>query len=241
MTNCYRCGASGEEKKLFDAISGKGIVKICEDCLAIEKFPVVKKPEFSEESEKQKSVRDRLIGMNKRFNYGKEPNLRDLIDQKFKEKSIQTYPDLIDNFHWTLQKIRRDKKISRLQLAKAIDESEERIKLIESGFLPDNNYQVLAKIENYFGVSFRKNKAGFLNSEERKFVLDNSLIENEPIEENEKLSFDYNSVNKLKIGDLKKMKEKKKFSLWNRKKEIPQQEDTEVDFEEEWSQEDFEN
>lgn len=243
MTNCYRCGVSDEEKKLFDAISGKGIVKICEDCLAVEKFPVVSKPVEKVDTEKQKSVRDRLIGMNKKFNYGREPNLRDLIDQKFKEKSSPLNLDLIDNFHWALQKIRRDRKVSRLQLAKAIDETEEKIKLLESGFLPDGNYQVLAKVENYFGINLRKNKAGFLNSEEKKFVLDNSLIENE-IEETGKLSFDFNSVNKLKVGDLKeidKERKKNKFGFWNRKKEIPKEENVEVDFEEEWSQENFED
>jgi ribosome-binding protein aMBF1 (putative translation factor) len=226
MNSCFRCGASEEDKKLYNAISGKGIVKICEDCASIERFPIITKPvEKINESEKQKSVRERLIGMNKRFNYGKEPNLRDLIEQKFKERTTLSNPDLVDNFHWAIQKIRRTRKISREQLAKAINEPEASIKVLEQGFLPDNNYQVLTKVENYFGVSFRKKASGFPDTDSKKFVLDNSLIE-----EPKHLGFDFNTTQKLKIGDLKEMK----------KKQEEEKNNTSVEWEEEWSEEDLE-
>jgi len=239
MASCYRCGVSGEDKKLFDAISGKGIVKICEDCLAIERLPIIKKPvEKVEVSQKQVSVRDRLIGMNSKFSYGKEPNLRDLVDQKFKERGTQSHPDLVENFHWTIQRIRRTRRITREDFAKAIGESEATVRMIEQGFLPDNNYKVLAKVESYLGVSFRKNASGFPDTDSKKFVLDDSLV-SKGDKESKHLGFDHNSVQKLKIGDLKDIKKKQeqteeKLGYGKRKDD-----DDSVEWEEEYTEEDL--
>lgn len=204
MNQCLRCGISGEKAELFDTISSKGIIKLCRDCAFIEGFPIIKKPtekQFSE-SEKQKSIRDRLIGMNKKF--GKEVQLRDLIDQKFK-KTVQLPSDLTDNFHWTIQRIRRNRKITREQFAKGIGESEATVRMVESGFLPESNYKIISKIEGYLGMSLRKaGSSGFPNTDEKRFVLDNSLVEKEKRE----LAFDRESIRELKVGDLKEMDEK---------------------------------
>jgi ribosome-binding protein aMBF1 (putative translation factor) len=230
MTECFRCGVSGEDKKLYDAIFGKGIVKICEDCAAFEKLPIISKPvEKVAESEKQKSVRDRLIGMNKRFSFGKEPNLRDLVDQKFKDRVIQPHPDLVENFHWTIQRIRRARRISREEFAKAISEPDATIRMVEQGFLPDNNYKVITKIENYFGISLRKNSSGFPDTDSKKFILDNSLIEKKNTEP-KKLGFDRDSLNQLKISDLKEMKKKQEEESKNQSL---------ASWEDEWSEEDL--
>lgn len=228
MGNCFRCGASEGDKKLFDGISGKGIVKICEDCLRIEKFPLIKKP-VEKVEEKQKSVRERLVGMNSRFNYGKEPSLRDLIDEKYKAKNPQVHSDMIDNFHWTIQRIRRVRRITREEFAKGIGESDAVVRMIESGFLPEDNYKVVAKVEKFLGTSLRKSTSGFPNTDERKFVLDNSLIQSDRLEDEPKqLGFDYNSVRKLKIGDLNSMKKKQE-----KEKNNP------VEWEEEYTEEDL--
>lgn len=226
MAECVRCGVSDSEKKLVDAISEQGIVKICEDCLAIEDLPVIKKVE--EQPEKQKSVRERLIGMNKKFSYGKEPTLRDLIDEKYK-KNPQIYSDLIDNFHWEIQRARRKKKITREQFAKGIGESESTVRMIEQGILPEENYKIISRIEEFLLVNLRKTNSGFSSTDSKKFILDNSLIKNEKLEnEKEQLGFDYNSVKKLKIGDLKKMKKKEREE---------EKEKKDVNWGEEWAEE----
>lgn len=231
MENCFRCGVSEENKPLFNAISGKGIVKICSNCSAMEGFPIIKKPvEKVEETEKQKSVRERLIGMNKKFSSGKEPTLRDLIDEKYKAKNPQVHPDLTENFHWKIQQIRRNRKITREQFAAGIGESDATIRMIEGGILPEDNYKIISKIEKYLGISLRKNEQDSQSIEAKKFVLDNSLIQTSDLEDEPKqLGFDYNSVKKLKIGDLQKMNEnkeiiekerkEKRIPFWKRKKE----------------------
>jgi ribosome-binding protein aMBF1 (putative translation factor) len=245
MDVCFKCGASEENKKLFDAISREGIVKICEDCLAVEKCPIIRKPVEVPVSEPPKSIRERLVGMNKKSFPGNEPKLRDLIDQKYKAKNPQVKSDLVDNFHWTIQRIRRVRKITREQFSKGIDEPEATIRMIEGGFLPEDNYKIISKIEKYLGVSLRKNGSGFPNTEEKKFVLDNSLIEGES--EEPRLGFDYNSADKLKVGDLKKMDEGlgeeeksffKKFAFWNKKKKetVEEEKDNPLEWSEEHSQ-----
>ena len=44
MNDCFNCGVSGERIRLFDAISGKGIVKICKECASKENIPIIRKP-----------------------------------------------------------------------------------------------------------------------------------------------------------------------------------------------------
>ena len=167
--------------------------------------------------------------MNKKFSGSREPNLRELIDKKFKEKNGQTYSDLVDNFHWTIQRIRRARRITRGDFANKIGESESTVQMIESGILPEDNYKIISKIENYFGISLRKGNPNMTNTESpKKFILDNSLIE----EEEKELTFDPDSLKQLKISDLRKMKEKQ---------EREQVKETSFEsWEDEWSEEDFE-
>lgn len=211
---CFRCGASDERVRLHDAISGKGIVKVCDDCASLERLPIIKRATEKqiEESQRHVSMRDRLAGMNRGRIAGREVTLRDLIDKNINAGKIQPHPDLIENFHWTIQRIRRARKITREEFAKGISEPESTIRMVEQGFLPENNYKVINKIESFFGVTLRKSgSSGFpdtnLHEPSRRFVLDNSLIEKEK-EPPKRLSFNRDAARQLKISDLKDMKKK---------------------------------
>ncbi len=211
INECYKCGISGEKVRLYDAISSKGIVKICGECNLIEKLPVIKKPtgEQITESERQKSVRDRLANMNKgRVLTGREMSLRELVDRDLKAKKLQSHPDLVDNFHWNIQRVRRNRKITREQFAKGINENETTVRMIEQGFLPENDYRIINKIEGFLGINLHK-KAGdsvFPAEQPKKYMLDNSLISKE--EQARKLRFDSDTARRLKIADIKDMKKK---------------------------------
>lgn len=229
---CFRCGVSEDKVKLYDAISNKGVVKICDYCASIEHFPIVKKPTDNQIAPPQQLVRDRLSRMGRTQSIGREISLRELVDRDLKTKKMQNHPDLIDNFHWAIQRIRRNKKITREQFAKGIDEPESKIRMIEQGFLPENDYKIINKIESYLGISLRKSGAsGFPNTDvmQKKYVLDNSLITKE---EPKKLSFDIPTTRQLKIADLRNMKKK-------HEEEKKQEEMKPVDsWEEEYSQDD---
>jgi ribosome-binding protein aMBF1 (putative translation factor) len=219
INECYRCGVSGEKVRLYDAISSKGIVKICDECNAIEKLPVIKKPtgEQITESERQKSVRDRLANMNRRLTTGREMSLREIVDRDLKAKKLQSHPDLIDNFHWSIQRVRRNRKITREQFAKGINESEATVRMIEQGFLPENDYRIINKIEGYLRINLHKlGTSDFSKEQPKKYVLDNSLIAKQPAKQ---LAFDLESAKNLKIADIKEMKkrqeeEKKPVDSW---------------------------
>lgn len=199
MNECVRCGASGEKVRLYDAISSRSIVKICGDCNAIEKLPLIKKPTTEQitESKRQKSVRDMLSGMDGKKMVGREMTLRELVDKNLKERLARQPSDLIDNFHWTIQRIRRSRKITREQFAKAIGESEATVRMLESGILPNNDYRIINKVEGFLGVNLHR--AGSSELSEKR------LREERPLK---KLGFDRESVGQLKIADLREMKKR---------------------------------
>lgn len=181
MEECYKCGISGNNTKIYSAISNKGIVKICGDCNSLEKLPIIKKPteEQIEESKRLRhvSVSERLRNMNTPKIAGREVNLRSLIDKKFQSNIVKTPSDLIPNFHWTIQRIRRTRKISREEFAKGIGESESTVRMIEQGILPEENYKIINKIENFLKISLRKETPSITLKPEKKFILDNSILE----------------------------------------------------------------
>lgn len=252
MAECFRCGVSGENTTLYNAISSKGIVKLCSHCASMEKLPIIKKPTEEQLNPVQRhiSVRDRLTNMNKSHMARQDVTLRDLIDKKFKDRGIQSHPDLIDNFHWTIQQVKRVKRITREQFAKGIGESEANVRMIEQGFLPENNYQIINKIEGFLGISLRKaGSSGFPDTSQfssKRFVLDDSLISKEEQKQKEiPKKFSPSEINQLKISDLKNMKKKqdeksKQQSSESWEEEYSQDDEKFLDAQEEYSEEDFE-
>jgi len=208
MNECYKCGVSGESTKLYHAISNRGIVKICGDCNSLEKLPIMKKPTEEQISESKSprhvSVSDRLNNMNRGRLMGKEVTLRALVDKKFNSPIVQVPADIIPNFHWTIQRIRRARKISREEFARGISEPESTVRMIEQGLLPEDNYKIINKIEGFLKISLRKNGSEFIDPSKR-FVLDNSLIERAVPK---KLTFDRSASKDLNIKDLRDMKKK---------------------------------
>jgi ribosome-binding protein aMBF1 (putative translation factor) len=208
MNECYRCGVSGDKVNLYHAISNRGIVKICGDCNSLEKLPIMKKPTDEQISESKSprhvSVSERLNNMN-RTRLGTEVSLRTLVDKNLKSQIVQVPADLIPNFHWTIQRIRRARKISREEFAKGIGEPESTVRMVEQGLLPEDNYKIINKIEGFLKISLRKaGTSEFASNDPRRFTLDNSLIERTP----KKLSFDRNATKDIKIEDLREMKKK---------------------------------
>lgn len=216
MNECYKCGVSGDRVKLYHAISNKGIVKICGDCNSLEKFPIMNKPTEEQISEskspRQKSVQERLANMNQNRFLGREVTLRTLVDKNLKSQTVQVPSDIIPNFHWAIQRIRRARKISREEFARGINEQESTVRMIEQGLLPEGNYKIINKIESFLNISLRKaGSSGFPDTDSPKqFILDDSLTEKVPMKQ---LSFDPSSTKELKIEDLREMGKKEKTGV----------------------------
>lgn len=76
---------------------------------------------------------------------------------KFGQKKNNAVNDLITNFNWEISKNRKAKNMTRAKLAQLIDSNEENVKMIELGELPSDDFVLISRIENVFGINLRKN------------------------------------------------------------------------------------
>ncbi len=243
---CFKCGADGSKVRLFDAISGEGIKKICERCSKEEKLPLIKRPttdqlKRAESNTPVRKVLEKMSGnkgdserakkevyeRDKKMLENQEISLRDLVEKKYKDspKKSLPRPDLIDNFHWVIMRARRSRKISYKQLAEAISESETALQMAEKGILPEDDNKLVHKLETYFGIRLVKEKSPFSDSKKENFSFSEDSNQNsEP-----SLSFDPYTSKKITISDLQELKKKKqeKEEEEQIKKDISEEELTE--------------
>ncbi len=211
VEECFNCGISRERLRLFDAISGKGIVKICKECASKGDMPLVKKLEETplyqnlktNLTEKSKTVYERLSKISgydlrnrkteeeKELLKKQETTLKDIVDRNFKIQIKESKPrsDLVNNFHWIIMRARRSKHITQEQLAKEIAEPEAAIKLIEKGTFPENSPNLIFKLENYLRIKLVK----------KEFVEKNE-------EKPKEIGFDAMTTKNLTISDLQEMR-----------------------------------
>ncbi len=76
---------------------------------------------------------------------------------KFGAKKNNAAQDLISNFNWEISKNRKSKNMTRLKLAQMINATEEQIKMLELGELPADDFVLISRIEQVFGINLRKN------------------------------------------------------------------------------------
>jgi len=249
MTECYRCGVSDERERLFDAVSNRGVVKICKSCANEDSLPLVQPMDLSK-PEKTKTVYERLSAManldpqkhrqmvNERekedsmrrsrldFDRKKRTSLNDITEANLQKNKPQPRTDLVNNFHWTIMRARRAKKLTQKQLAENIGELESVIKNAEEGTILDNADSLIMKLETYLGVKLRKEDAAKREIREK--------FEREA-------NFDPATVENLTISDLQEIKKKKEsenpggfFSFFkrNKKEEAKPEEKNELSGEE---------
>ncbi len=217
---CFKCGVSGSRVRLFDVISDRGIVKICEKCFSEEDMPIVRKPssfQLWETKNKLPSSRqtvyerlshmsgikkaDNISERNRELLDKQETTLKDIIDKNLERSSWKIVPkdDLVDNFHWIIMRARRLKHLTQSQFARAIAEPEATIKILEEGVLVEGSYKVINKIENYLGIKLVKKEAV---GKVREF--------------DKKIDFDPITAKTLTISDLKEMKQKKEGEIFKK-------------------------
>ena len=212
---CSFCGASGQKIRLFDAISPKGIVKICELCSRKEDIPILRRPttfqlkEAERKSEVYKilsSAREYRESLKKIQDKEAEKQNTNLLLKQIADKNYERFVsseqkprlDLVENFQWVIMRARKFRKLTTEQLAREISESEAAIKMAEKGILPEDDYRIINKLGSFLGITLVKNP------------------ELQPPEISEKqpariLKFDPIMAKNITISDLKRMKEEKDF------------------------------
>lgn len=221
---CFRCLKSGKIVRLLDAIYGNEVAKICEECALLEDIPIIRKPSSFqlEESNRQYTVQERLARMSGvkgkaepsslKIQVKKEETRGITLDRLRKPKDyseilrrreerarVRNIPlNLIDNYNWFIQRARRNRKMTLIQLGSIIGESNSSLKLIEDGFLPDDADRIIRKIEQFFKINLRKSQQqGEVERIER--VKTPARI----------LSFNPKTLSDLTISDLRKLKEER--------------------------------
>ncbi len=183
---CFRCERTGEEVRLFDAISGEEVIKICESCSALEDIPIIKKPTSFQlkEAERPHTVYERLAraaGLHDKAKEAKEKiieketakiiakgitldNLRKPRDfRKIGDATIDIIKadkplNLIDNYNWYIQRARRARGLTTKQFADMLGESEITVKMIERAELPGDYERVIRKIQQFLGIGLEKGR-----------------------------------------------------------------------------------
>ena len=111
--------------------------------------------------------------------------------------------DLIDNFHWVIMRFRRQKKLTQEQFANAISEPVSAIMMAEQGILPEKDYVLARKIENFLGIVIVKGDA-----EKKQETPGNPMLSVPKV-----LKFESNTTKELTIADLRRIKERKEFDV----------------------------
>jgi ribosome-binding protein aMBF1 (putative translation factor) len=75
---------------------------------------------------------------------------------KFGNKKNNVIQDLIPNFHWEIARQRKKRNITRHKLAEMIMASESDVKMIELGELPYDDFVLINRLEQLFGINLRK-------------------------------------------------------------------------------------
>ena len=224
MNKCFKCGVSGDRALLFDAVSEKGIVKICRKCSFEENIPIIKY--LKEKTEKRPTVYERLSrlsGVEIKSEKDKVSGqiayrarneiLRKIADQNFSKNVLDENPfGMVNNFHWIIMRARRAKKLTQKQFAEAIEESEEAINMAEKGVLPKNDFVLVNKIENYLGIRIKNETL-----RERSFDEEVNQVKEEFLQnvEEDKIKFDDTTTKTLTIADLQEIKKKKEEKIFS--------------------------
>ncbi|MEK6840465.1 MAG: helix-turn-helix transcriptional regulator [Nanoarchaeota archaeon] len=235
---CSICGISGKMRNVFEVISPKGVVLACEKCISEEGFPILKRPDkrvFDESDRKSRvsDVMERLTGVKpkereRREFGGKEKTLREIVDKRHEEKTkvqglnLKPRPDLVDNFHWIIMRVRRLRGITQGQLAEAIGEAESAVKMAEQGVVPPG-YGLVDKLERFLRVKLIRER----NFHDPLFAMTQFLEKSKSQEKNPRIfsqsqpkifsqpqqkkaiSFDRQILDSLTISDLKRIKMEK--------------------------------
>ncbi|MEK6792580.1 MAG: hypothetical protein AABX96_04935 [Nanoarchaeota archaeon] len=78
---------------------------------------------------------------------------------KFGVKKNNAVQDLIPNFNWEISRNRKKSNLTRAKLAVMIKATEENVKMIELGELPADDFILISRIEQIFGINLRKHPA----------------------------------------------------------------------------------
>ncbi len=152
------------ELKMVEAIDEGRIVCVSEEYAVREGLMILRKPHMAAPA--QPLVEERPE---------KRSSGIDALRKPLRYKQNDIAPSLVEHFHWVVAQKRKERNMTRKQLATAVQCSEHALKMIENGILPADNYILINRIEKYFGIALRKDGQNYQGSM-RDLALSSSAI-----------------------------------------------------------------
>ncbi len=171
---------------IVEAIEEGKIVRVTESYAKIEGLPIIRKPIAKRHPKKNTEEDPRLT-----FEDFRKP---------LNWKKNQVVSELSENFQWEIARKRKERGLTRRQLAKAIEETESNIKLLENGILPRNDFVIINKIQTFFNINLRKDKKDFAQSP-RDMLYKKSDEDQSPTKEQNKEKTSSSSDKDIEIID----------------------------------------
>lgn len=146
-----------QEDRMVDAIEEGRIVRVTESYAKHEGLAILRKPSFQEN-------KPQVVPQEKANSSWSSFALKESLMKTPSWKEKQVISELVPNFHWQIRVERKKRGLTKAQLAKAINESEENIKLVEFGKLPSEDFVLVNKLQKYLNINLRKDGKNFTDS-----------------------------------------------------------------------------
>lgn len=145
-------------EKLVDVIKEGEILRVTESQAKAEDLFILRRVEIEQRDSSQNTSK---IPQDQSY---KKPSILDSWKRgETGYKKNDVISDLVPNFNWDISSKRRQKNLSRRQLAEKAGVTEEEIKNVELGILTRDDFSLISKIENVLGISLRKNNVAPVN------------------------------------------------------------------------------
>ena len=163
------------EDSLVDAIEEGKIVRVKEGYARREGLPILRR-DIKEHGEQEKKSAAQSKEDFESSLYGVD-SFRRPLDWKKR----QVVSELIDNFNWHITRARRHKDLSRKQFADAVGVSENEVKMLENGILPEEGFNLINRVQEFLRINLRKDGQDF--SQPMRRLVDSKLEEKRKDEE----------------------------------------------------------
>ena len=141
-----------------EAIKDGEIIRVPEKVAIMEDLFILRKIVNQSQQSSQNNV-PVASGVKQRELVSKGSIMSEWRHGKFGVKKNNAMQDLIPNFNWEISRNRKKSNMTRAKLAGMIQSTEENVKMIELGELPADDFVLISRIENVFGINLRKNPA----------------------------------------------------------------------------------
>ncbi len=149
------------EQNIVEAIEEGKIVRVSEVYAKREGLPILRKSRPGAPQEKATSSPETKKIIQKEFRDERSKRMLDYLRKPTGWQEKQVISELIPNFSWHISKARRNKSLTRKQLAKLVNTDEDSIKLLENGLLPNPDFILINKIQIALNINLRKDKQDF--------------------------------------------------------------------------------